>query len=859
MAVVKGVWGIDIGQCALKALRLELVDGKPVATAFDYVEHTKILSQPDADPDSLIREALEKFLSRNQVKIDEVAIGIAGQSGLARFVKLPPVEEKKIAEIVKFEAKQQIPFPLDEVVWDFQKIAGGESVDGFALETEIGLFAMKRDVISRYLGYFGGSKLEVHYVQMSPLALVNFATYEILKKGGPAEPEGTAEEDPGEEAPRGKKRCAVVMDIGTDASNLIITDGAKIIWQRPIPLGGNNFTRALTKELKLTFAKAEHLKRNAAKSPEMANILKAIKPVLTDFVGEVQRSLGYFTNTHRDAHVAYLVGLGSAFKLPGLQKYLGDKLSLDVRKPTKFARLGGDNILADPLFQENVLTFPIAYGLALQGLGLARLSTNLLPSEIRMDRMIRAKKPYAVAAAAALLIGTTGLALGYAGPYAAMNDPAIESAMKETEGAAGAFAQQETKFKNMTDESKKTQERVKSIIAGQEERLNWPRFFEVETAAMPRPGLVPPGNLNGDDEQIKMWKGEADAGKHAYEWFMQRMKVGVPIDQALADAQSKEPQSLAMVNVEAVSTRWVYNVGKFLDAVDDQMKVAFNEDLADTLKDDERVRDDARGRYKPKAADGPGWVVEIRGYTEHKDGRQFIKTALLRNLQKFDAFAKGEDKVGRYIVGAQDPIKGKVSHAFIYKVWMVEDAQPNVFVNINQSFLPKFLGDPKSNQSGGGGGAGRIGGLSGGSPSSGGGTGSPTGAPEAPTGLAPLWSDFGDSTTASGSGGLPGGLGGGPGMLPGLSGPGSGPGASGGNSAGKDKDTAPKDERRRFEFVVMLIWREPTPSGPTGSATPGAPPTSGGAAPGGPSAPGGAGMPPGTPPGPSNPPSNKGS
>src|SRR4029450_5625498 len=186
MAVNKGVWGIDIGQWALNALRLELIDGKPTATAFDYVEHTKILSQPDADPDTLIREALDKFLSRNQVKLDGVAGGIAGQSGLARFVKLPPVEEKKIAEIVKFEAKQQIPFPLEEVVWDFQKVAGGEVVDGFAMETEVGLFAMKRDIISRYLGYFNQSKIEVQTVQMSPLALVNLATYELLKKGGPA-------------------------------------------------------------------------------------------------------------------------------------------------------------------------------------------------------------------------------------------------------------------------------------------------------------------------------------------------------------------------------------------------------------------------------------------------------------------------------------------------------------------------------------------------------------------------------------------------------------------------------------------------------------------------------------------------
>ena len=49
---VGGVWGIDLGQCALKAIRLEIIDGEVTATAFDYVEHPKILSQPDADPDS---------------------------------------------------------------------------------------------------------------------------------------------------------------------------------------------------------------------------------------------------------------------------------------------------------------------------------------------------------------------------------------------------------------------------------------------------------------------------------------------------------------------------------------------------------------------------------------------------------------------------------------------------------------------------------------------------------------------------------------------------------------------------------------------------------------------------------------
>src|SRR5580704_5339289 len=394
MAIQSGVWGIDLGQCALKALRVEVIEGQVTATAFDYIEHPKILSQPDADPDQLTREALETFLSRNTLRGDVVSISVPGQSGLARFVKLPPVEEKKIADIVRFEAKQQIPFNLDEVVWDYQRIGSGTVTDGFAMETEIGLFAMKRDMIGRYLQHFKDVGVEVQLVQMAPLALSNYVAYDLLGKGARVDGEESA-----------KTGCVVALDIGADSSNLVITDGDRVIWQRPIPLGGNHFTRALTKEMKLTFAKAEHLKRNATKSPDLKKILASLKPVLNDFVSEVQRSLAFFTNTHRDAQIEYMIGLGNAFRLPGLQRYLAEKLSLDVRKLEKMQRLEGDSVTAAPTFAENIMSFGVAYGLALQGLKQAHIQTNLLPHEVRFERVIRGKKPWAVAAAAALLFG----------------------------------------------------------------------------------------------------------------------------------------------------------------------------------------------------------------------------------------------------------------------------------------------------------------------------------------------------------------------------------------------------------------------------------------------------------------------
>ena len=104
------VWGLDIGQCGLKALRCLEEDGQIVADAFDYIEYPKILSQPEADPEALVQEALEQFLSRNDVQGAKIAISVPGQSGLTKFFKPPPVDVKRIPDIVKYEAKQQIPF-----------------------------------------------------------------------------------------------------------------------------------------------------------------------------------------------------------------------------------------------------------------------------------------------------------------------------------------------------------------------------------------------------------------------------------------------------------------------------------------------------------------------------------------------------------------------------------------------------------------------------------------------------------------------------------------------------------------------------------------------------------------------------
>lgn len=392
-------WGIDIGQCALKALRCRAHDDskKVIADAFDYIEYPKILSQASgSDPADMVRDALKQFLSRNSVAGDRVAVSVSGQAGLARFIKLPPVESRRIPDIVRYEARQQIPFDLNDVVWDYQRM-GGESVEeGFALETEIGLFAMKRDAVNRALDPFTKLDIDVDIVQLTPLVLYNFLLFDQI--GALPPPEEFDPENPPE--------SVVIISMGTDATDLVITNGFRV-WQRSIPLGGSHFTKALIRDLKLTFAKAEHLKRNATAASDPKAVFQAMKPIFSDFLTELQRSIGYFSNLDRAAKIGRVVALGNAMKLPGLRRYLSQSLGYDIEKIESYRCLEGAQVVTAPTFQENLLSFGVSYGLALQGLGKAGVHTNLLPKEIIQGRLINRKKPWALAAAALILLGCT--------------------------------------------------------------------------------------------------------------------------------------------------------------------------------------------------------------------------------------------------------------------------------------------------------------------------------------------------------------------------------------------------------------------------------------------------------------------
>ena len=484
MAKILSVWGIEIGQSALKALRCRMDGEQVLAEAFDYVEYPKILSQPEASPETLIKEAILTFLSRNDLKNCKVGITVPGQSGLAKFFKPPPVEVKRIPDIVKYEAKQQIPFDLNDVIWDFQQMAGGMIEQGFALDTEVGLFAMKREAVYRYLKPFTDIGIEVDLIQLNPLAVYNMITHDRLPPLDEEEPYD-ADRPP---------KSTVVLAMGTDATDLIVTNGYRV-WQRSMPLGGNHFTRQLTKDLKLTFAKAEHLKRNAMEADDPKLVFQAMRPVFNDLVTEVQRSLGFFRSLNKKADLGSIVMLGNTVKLTGLPQFLSKNLGMEVEIVDAFQKLAGPDVLSAPAFKENIASFVPVYGLCLQQLHQGPVLTSLVPPEILKQRRIRAKKPWVVLACSVLLLGMVFNLVFANGRYVNVRETKWKDAVASAEETKSGSSTEKS-----TDDAKKNALTVltslgNEVAGNKDRRVLWVELLYSLGQAVDRSQVLPTGQL----------------------------------------------------------------------------------------------------------------------------------------------------------------------------------------------------------------------------------------------------------------------------------------------------------------------------------------------------------------------------
>jgi type IV pilus assembly protein PilM len=385
-------------------------NGGLVLKAYDS---ESIVADPalEASRISQTRVAVADLAQRLKVGKSKVRYAISGQSVFTRFVKLPPLQDDNIEQLVTFEAQQHVPFPINEVVWDYELIESSS-------EKEVVIVAIKGDALDEINAAVNDSGMSTAEVDVAPMALYNAfrASY-----GEPAE-------------------TVLVIDIGAKTSNLLYIEGRRF-FTRSVPVGGSAVTAAIAKEYGIPYADAEHQKvsnglvalgggHTEQLEESVAALAMVIRTALTRLPAEIARTTNYYRSQHGGSAPQRIVLAGGGANLPYTLEFFQEKLNLPVEFFNPLQALSiGKNV--DPaVVEREAHLMGELIGLGLRGIGKSAINIDLVPAVVEQSRAADRRKPFLIGAAAVVLFGF--------GTWAALQNVAAGKAADEQRKMAEA-------------------------------------------------------------------------------------------------------------------------------------------------------------------------------------------------------------------------------------------------------------------------------------------------------------------------------------------------------------------------------------------------------------------------------------
>jgi type IV pilus assembly protein PilM len=316
MASAQKVLTIDVGTSTLKFAEFAVTRTGALTLLRFVTAELGLDPNKEEARGGFITPALQKILKEQKVKKGrEVYLSISGQSVFMRFVKLPPVDAAQVEQVVRFEAQQNVPFPIDEVTWDYQMMPARSAGSS---EAEAVIVAIKKEVLEAEVLAVEKAGLAIKQVDVAPFALLNAFRYSEIQTD----------------------ECALIIDMGARSTNLVFVE-RNSFWIRNVPIAGNQISQAICNEMQEPFVAAELLKKSKGfvslggvyadpDDADAARISKLIRTTMTKLHVDINRSIAYYRTTLNGAPPKRVFLTGGSSQLPYLDLFIGDKLSLPV-------------------------------------------------------------------------------------------------------------------------------------------------------------------------------------------------------------------------------------------------------------------------------------------------------------------------------------------------------------------------------------------------------------------------------------------------------------------------------------------------------------------------------------------------
>ncbi len=387
-----------------------------------------------------VSNAIAEMVKELKVKGSDVHNVVSGQQVFMRFIKLPDVD-MPLSELVEGEAQQHIPFPLENIIYDYQELAARE--EG---EREVLLVAIKKDALDNLNGQVEESGLKTRAVDCSITSLYNAFRVSYPEENEPV----------------------MLLDIGAKTTDIIFADAGRF-FTRSVTAAGAFVTNAISREFKMSFREAEALKIESGMislgnghtdgmSEQEAALATTIRNAMGRMSSEVLRTINHYRAQYKgNAPVrAYICGGGA--RMPFITEFLESALSIPVEFMNPLNAFGvGKHVSEEALAMDSLCLGPVA-GAAVTGAKAGEFSIDLVPTSVGRERAELKMIPKVIAAGCIALAG--------AGFYAYSADAAATQAERNLAKAKPAYEKVqgiESRIASMQSKYERTLEEVNEL------------------------------------------------------------------------------------------------------------------------------------------------------------------------------------------------------------------------------------------------------------------------------------------------------------------------------------------------------------------------------------------------------------
>ena len=432
-------------------------------TAYGAADLTGLDWEAEGAAEAVLVPALREAAKAAGIKPGPINLALNGQMVFPRFTKFPSVSADKLEELVRYEVEQEVPFPIDDIVFDHQFL--GQTAEG---DMAAMIVAAKLDQVTKVTDAVVAVGFNPVVVDAGPMAVLN-----ALKRSYPGLPGGT-----------------IVLDIGAKTTSLILVENEKI-YLRSIPVAGNAITKEIAQAFGCTTEEAEARKRERGyvslggvteDADELSDrVSKLVRTSLTRLHAEILRSINFYRSQQGGNAPQRMFITGGSAVLPQIDEFFRETLKIDVDFLNPFGGIGFGSKVDTTALETDAFTLAESAGLALRATDAATLTINLMPPAL-------VEKARAVKRIPFLAIGAIAV-LGALGLYIVGEGRLKDVAVAETEAVQAknnTLRQFETK---LNAEQKKADEELAKSDDFQ--RLMASRFTTLASLATVRRSLLP--------------------------------------------------------------------------------------------------------------------------------------------------------------------------------------------------------------------------------------------------------------------------------------------------------------------------------------------------------------------------------